>query len=182
MTSEALETAQYLTFALAGEEFAIDILRVKEIIEYTPPTTVPMTPASIRGVINVRGSVVPVVDLAVRFGLPPGEVTKRSCIVIVEVDLGGENAMMGIVTDAVNEVTYLTADDIEPPPNFGTQVAIEFLLGFGKIDERFVLLLDVNRVLSAEEFEALVAAQIEEAEVEAADGEAEVEAVHEEGA
>jgi purine-binding chemotaxis protein CheW len=176
MTSEALETAQYLTFALAGEEFAIDILRVKEIIEYASPTKVPMTPASIRGVINVRGSVVPVVDLAVRFGLPPGEVTKRTCIIIVEVDLDGDNTMMGIVGDAVNEVTYLTADDIEPPPNFGTRVAVEFLVGFGKIGERFVLLLDVNRVLSAEEFEALIAAQTEAAEVGAADGEAEAEA------
>ncbi len=89
-TAGALQQAQHLTFSMAGEEFGVEILRVKEIIEYTAPTTVPMTPPSIRGVINVRGSVVPVVDLAVRFGLPAGKVTNRTCIIIVEVELDGE--------------------------------------------------------------------------------------------
>ena len=168
MTSaiEALERVQHLTFALAGEEFAIEILSVKEIIEYTPPTTVPMTPSSIRGVINVRGSVVPVVDLAVRFGLPPSEVTKRTCIIIVELAIDGLETTMGVVADTVNEVTPLTAEDIEPPPNFGTKVSVEFLRGIGKLGEKFILVLDVDHVLTANEFQALASVQ-----VDAADGE-----------
>ena len=160
-TSEALEQTQYLTFTLAGEEFGIDILRVKEIIEYVPPTVVPRTPRSISGVINVRGSVVPVVNLAVGMGLPTGEITKRTCIVILEVDLDGTDTVMGIIADAVNEVTYLAAEDIEDTPHFGTTVSLDFLHGLGKLDERFVLLLNVDRVLCAREFEALAYVQDE---------------------
>ncbi len=158
-TSEALEQTQYLTFTLAGEEFGIDILRVKEIIEYVPPTVVPRTPRSISGVINVRGSVVPVVNLAVGMGLPTGEITKRTCIVILEVDLDGTDTVMGIIADAVNEVTYLAEEDIEDTPQFGTTVSLDFLQGLGKLDERFVLLLNVDQVLCTREFEALAYVQ-----------------------
>lgn len=160
-TSETLEQTQYLTFTLAGEEFGIDILRVKEIIEYVAPTVVPRTPASVSGVINVRGSVVPVVNLAVGMGLPTSEITKRTCIVILEVDLEGTDTVMGIIADTVNEVTYLAAEDIENAPEFGTSVSLDFLHGVGKLGERFVLLLNVDRVLSAKEFEALAYARDE---------------------
>lgn len=178
-TSAMLEQSQYLTFTLAGDEFGIDLLRVKEIIEYVPPTVVPRTPASVRGIINVRGSVVPVVDVAVGMGLLSGEITKLTCIVILEVDLDETNTVMGIVVDAVNEVTYLAAKDIEEAPEFGTRVSLDFLHGIGKLGERFVLLLDVDRVLSTQEFEALANVQIEaddggegaQSEVKDADGE-----------
>lgn len=148
---ETAEQGQYLTFQLAGEEYAIGILGVKEIIEYDTITTVPATPACIRGVINLRGNVVPVVDLAVKFGLPPGAVTKRTCIVIVEAELDGDRTVMGVVADAVSRVMDLSSEDIEPPPPFGTRVRVEFLLGMGKIGKKFVLILDVDRVLAAEE-------------------------------
>ena len=171
-TSEALEQGQHLTFSLAGEEFGIDILRVKEIIEYAKPTGVPMMPGSVRGVINVRGSVVPVVDLAIRFGAPVGEITKRTCIVIVEVAIEGEETVMGIVADAVNEVTYLGPQDIEPAPSFGTNVSTEFLRGIGKVGEKFVLMLNVDEVLSPEELDAVVEVQEAELEGSAGDGDA----------
>ena len=147
---EVIHQEQYLTFYLSGEEYAISILQVKEIIEYGAVTRVPSTPLSIRGVINVRGSVVPVVDLAVRFGLPENPVTSRTCIVIVEVDLDGERAMMGIVADAVSQVIELTAGEIVPPPAFGIPVRVDYLVGIGKLGRKFVLLLDINRVLTTE--------------------------------
>ncbi len=145
------EPAQYLTFQVASEEYAIGILRVKEILEYDTLTKVPQTPSSIRGVINLRGSVVPVVDLAAKFGLPPRPVTKRTCIVIVEVNLGEAPIVIGILADAVNQVMDLTPADIEPPPAFGTAVRVDYLQGMGKVGKKFVLLLDVDRVLSAPE-------------------------------
>lgn len=151
---ERTDQTQYLTFSLAGEEYAIGILGVKEIIEYGTLTKVPMTPPSIRGVINLRGSVVPVIDLAVKFGLPESPITKRSCIVIVEVDAAGGRMVMGIVADAVRQVMDLAPQDIEPPPSFGTQVRVDYLRGMGKVGKKFVLILDVDRVLSVEELQA----------------------------
>jgi len=148
---EATEQSQYLTFYLAGEEYAIGILQVKEILEYDTLTKVPQTPPSIRGVINLRGSVVPVVDLAAKFGLPPSPVTKRTCIVIVEVDLEGQRTVMGVLADAVSQVMDLTPADIEAPPAFGTAVRVDYLQGMGKVGKKFVLILDVDRVLSAPE-------------------------------
>ena len=172
-TAAPPEQAQHLTFSLAGEEFALEILRVKEIIEFTPPTTVPMTPAAISGVINVRGSVVPVIDLAVSFGVGAGKITNRTCIIIVEVRLEGEDTVMGIVADTVNEVTYLTADDIEPPPTFGTHVSVEFLRGIGKVGDKFVLMLDIDRVLSSADLNAVAKIQEGgEAQESEGDGEA----------
>ena len=127
-----VEQAQYLTFHLAGEEYAVDILQVKEIIEYGAITKVPQTPPSIRGVINLRGNVVPVIDLAVKFGLSPNPVTARTCVVIVEAELGGERAVMGIIADAVSKVVKLLPEEILPPPPFGTQVRVDFLRGMGR--------------------------------------------------
>lgn len=146
---------QYLTFVLSGEVFAIGILAIKEIIEYTNLTAVPMTPPYVRGVINLRGAVVPVLDLSVRFGKPASPVTKRTCIVIVEIELGGERHDVGVVVDTVNAVLDIPATEIEPPPSFGAQIRTDFVQGMGKVGGRFVILLDVNQVLAAEDLVAL---------------------------
>jgi purine-binding chemotaxis protein CheW len=161
------DQSQYLGFHVAGEEYAVGILRVKEILEYDTLTGVPMTPPSIRGVINLRGSVVPVVDLAVKLGLPESEVTKRTCIVIVEVKLGDEPTVIGVMADAVSQVLDLPPAEIQPPPAFGTRIHVDYLLGMGKAGKKFVLVLDIDRLLSAEELQ--VAAGVEAAaHVEAA--------------
>ena len=148
------DQAQYLGFYIAGEEYAVGILRVKEILEYDTITKVPGTPPSIRGVINLRGSVVPVVDLALKFGLPESQVTKRTCIVVVELDLNGERTVMGVMADAVSQVIELGPKDIEPPPAFGTRVHMDYLRGMGKAGKKFILILDVDRVLSVDELQA----------------------------
>jgi purine-binding chemotaxis protein CheW len=148
---QTTDQAQYLGFTIADEEYAIGILRVKEILEYDTITKVPGTPPSIRGVINLRGSVVPVVDLALKFGVPQSPITKRTCIVVVEVDLDGERTVMGVMADAVSQVMDLGAADIEPPPAFGTRVHMDHLLGMGKAGKKFILLLDIDRILSVNE-------------------------------
>jgi purine-binding chemotaxis protein CheW len=150
---------QYLGFHVAEEEYAIGILRVREILEYDTVTRVPGTPASIRGVINLRGRVVPVVDLAVKLGLPESQITKRSCIVVVEVDLAGEPTVMGVLADAVSQVLDLPAGEIEPPPPFGPRVRVDCLVGMGRAGKAFVLLLDIDKLLSTDEL--AVAAQVE---------------------
>lgn len=148
---EAASSTQYLGFTLAGEACAIRVLDVKEIIEYAVVTRVPTTPPWVRGVMNLRGRVVPVIDLAVKFGLPESPVTRRTCIVVVEVELDGEPAVMGLVVDSVSQVMELPPSDVLPPPRFGTSVRVEYLLGLGRLADRFVLLLDIDRVLSAAE-------------------------------
>jgi purine-binding chemotaxis protein CheW len=158
----SLEPAQFLTFMLGGEVFAIGILAIKEIIEHRSPTEVPMMPACVRGVINLRGAVVPVMDLLARFGRPSSPITKRSCIVIVEVESGEERQVIGVAVDAVNEVLDIAATEIEPPPTFGARIRGEFIEGMGKVNGKFVILLDVNRVLSTEELAELVAPGSEE--------------------
>jgi purine-binding chemotaxis protein CheW len=158
----SLEPAQFLTFMLGGEVFAIGILSIKEIIEHRSPTEVPMMPASVRGVINLRGAVVPVMDLLARFGRPSSPITKRSCIVIVEVEVGEERQVIGVAVDAVNEVLDIAAADIEPPPTFGARIRGEFIEGMGKVNGKFVILLDVNRVLSIDELAVLAAPDNEE--------------------
>jgi purine-binding chemotaxis protein CheW len=153
-TVEPGRLEQYLSFELAGAEYGVGILSVKEILQYETITPVPSVPRSVRGVINLRGSVVPVVDLAVKFGLAETSVTRRTCILIVEVKLDGRPTVMGLMADSVREVIELSAQDIEPPPAFGSQVKVEHLLGMGKAGgKRFVLLLDVDRVVSADEKE-----------------------------
>jgi len=163
---EAVGQTKYLTYHLAGEEYAIGILRVKEVIEYGTVTKVPKTPPSVRGVINLRGSVVPVVDLAIKFGLPESPVTKRTCIVIVEVDLDGERVVMGIVADSVSEVMDLLPEDIVEPPPFGTGVRVDYLQGMGKVGKKFVLILDVDRVMSSSELLAAASLQTQAAKGE----------------
>jgi purine-binding chemotaxis protein CheW len=145
---------QYLTFVLSGEVFAIGILAIKEIIEYTHPTVVPMSPEYVRGVINLRGAVVPVIDLSIRFGRQASPVTKRTCVVIVEVGAGAERHVIGVIVDTVNAVLDIPATDIEPPPSFGMNIRAELVRGMGKVGGRFVILLDVNRMLAADELVA----------------------------
>lgn len=140
---------------LGNDAYAIGILSIKEIIEYTTMTEVPLMPACVRGVINLRGAVVPVMDLQARFGQTPSPVTKRTCIVIVEV-LGPEGQqVMGVVVDAVNEVLDIDASDIEPPPAFGTRIRTDFISGMGKVRDKFVILLNVNRVLDLDDLQAM---------------------------
>ncbi|MDG0024797.1 chemotaxis protein CheW [Trinickia sp. Y13] len=154
----AAEPAQVLTFVLAGELYGIGILSIKEIISYTALTTVPMMPSFARGVINLRGAVVPVVDLLARFGKPSSEVTKRTCIVIVEVQMQGERQDIGIVVDAVNEVLDIPASEIEPPPAFGSSIRADFIQGMGKVRGRFVILLALEQVMSTNDMLALQSA------------------------
>ncbi|MDO9007973.1 MAG: chemotaxis protein CheW [Thiobacillus sp.] len=153
LASAAQEPQQYLTFMLGGEVFAIGILHIKEIIEYGQLTTVPMMPEFIRGVINLRGAVVPVVDLASRFGGKPSPITRRSCIVILELETDEDTPVIGVVVDAVNEVLEIAGTDIVPPPSFGTRIRTDFIKGMGKVQERFVIILSVDKVLSTDELE-----------------------------
>lgn len=153
---ETEEHRQYLSFTLAGSDYAVGILQVKEILQYEVVTKVPSVPASVRGVINLRGSVVPVVDLAVKFGLAATTVTSRTCILIVEAALEGERVVMGVLADQVREVLDLGRDDVEPPPTFGTQVKVEFITGMAKVGKGFVLLLDLDRCISAREKAAAI--------------------------
>jgi purine-binding chemotaxis protein CheW len=152
-----LEPTQYLTFMLSGETFAIGILGIKEIIEYAGLTTVPMMPDCVRGVINLRGAVVPVVDLAARFGRAPTTVSKRTCIVIVETADGEAQHVVGVMVDAVNAVIAIAAADIEPAPAFGARVRPDFIAGMGKVNDKFVILLDTAQVLATVELGALTA-------------------------
>lgn len=145
--TDPLQT-QYLTFVVGEEEYGVRILRAKEIIEYGVVTTIPNAPPFIRGVINLRGSVVPVVDLAVKFGGAGSVPTKRSCVVVVEVERDGQQTVMGIVADRVTQVAELPDDAIEPAPSFGTGVRTDWLLGLGRTDRRFILLLNTDRVLT----------------------------------
>jgi len=145
--------SQYLTFSLGGEMFAVGILNVKEIIEYGHLTEIPMMPACIRGVINLRGAVVPVMDLSNRFGKPSTPVIKSTCIVIIEVETPneGESQNMGVVVDSVQAVLEIPTSEIEPAPTFGTKIRSEFIEGIAKVNGKFVILLNVNKVLSHEE-------------------------------
>ena len=162
---EAAVQQQYLTFFLADEEYAVNIQKVKEIIEYSSVTKVPKVPGWIRGVINLRGNVVPVVDLAVRFGLDERPTTKTTCIVIVEVQQDAENTVMGVIADAVNQVIELNPGDIEQPPAFGTRVRLEYLAGMGKLGKKFALILNIDRVLSAAELLTVAGLPSEPADV-----------------
>ncbi len=149
-------TAKFLSFTLAGEIYAMPIERVKEIIEFGQLTSVPMMPDYMRGVINLRGAVVPVIDMARRFGKPATVVGRRTCIVIVELTRGADDArVMGVMVDAVNAVLDIEASAIEPPPSFGTVVRPDFLTGMAKVKGRFVVVLDVEKTLSVEDLLAL---------------------------
>lgn len=154
-TGVGTDTHQFLTFVLGGEMYAVGILNVKEIIEYGQITEIPMMPAFIRGVINLRGAVVPVVDLAARFGGKASQVQRRTCIVIVEVMHDDSKVDIGIMVDAVSEVLEIVRSEIEPPPSFGARIRAEFIYGMGKVNGRFVIILDIQHVLSVEEMASL---------------------------
>jgi len=150
MTDQQITTQQqYLTFAVCDDDYAVPILRVKEIIAFDSVTRVPRTPSFIRGVINLRGSVVPVIDLAQKFGYPESRTTRSSCIVIVEMALDDKPIVLGVLVDAVNQVVDLLDEDIQEPPSFGTRVDIGFLVGMGRAGKKFVLILDIDKVLAA---------------------------------
>ncbi|GJJ05406.1 chemotaxis protein CheW [Duganella rhizosphaerae] len=149
--------AQYLSFMLGQDMFAIGILAVREILEYAGVTPVPQMPACISGVINLRGTAVPVLDLARRLERAPSAISKRTCIIVVEVDSDEGPFVIGILVDAVNAVLDIPPSDIEPAPSFGAQVRAEMLQGIGKVQGRFVLLLNVQHVVSANELAALAA-------------------------
>ena len=145
------ETNQYLTFKLDQEIFALGIAKVREVLDFTAVTKVPNTPDFMRGVINVRGGVVPVVDLRVKFGMAPTPQTVNTCIIIVEILMQGERTILGTLSDQVEEVLDLDPTQIEPPPRIGTRLRTEFIQGMGKREEQFIILLDIDRVFSGEE-------------------------------
>jgi purine-binding chemotaxis protein CheW len=145
------ETVQYLTFKLADEIFAFDVAKVREILELTSITKVPQTPDFMRGVINLRGSVVPVIDLRLNFGMQCTEQTVNTCIIVVEVNLNGEILVLGVLADSVQEVVEMEPDHIEPPPQLGTKLNTEFIKGMGKVENTFVMILDIDKVFSSDE-------------------------------
>jgi purine-binding chemotaxis protein CheW len=151
----AVQGRQYLIFAVTGESFGITISSIKEIIEYRAPTAVPMMPDYMRGIINLRGRVVPVIDLAVSFGRPRVEATRRTCIVVLEVHEQDVQRDIGVVVDAVNAVVEIADADVEPSPSFGAKVRSEFIIGMGKLGEKFVIILDIGKVLSVEDLAML---------------------------
>ena len=148
-------TTQFLTFKTGGETFAIDILDVKEIIEIEAITRVPMMPAFIIGIINLRGRVVPVVDLSSRLGRTTSTMSKKSCIVLVEVNHSLESNIIGMMVDEVHEIVQIDEHDTQPPPDFGTEIRTDFISSMGRVDERFIILLDVNHVLSIEDISTI---------------------------
>lgn len=154
---ELEERQQYLTFMLSGETYAIGILRIKEIIQYGQLTEVPRMPDFIRGVINLRGAVVPVIDLSARFGKKPTAVGRRKCIIIIEVATGEETQNVGVMVDAVNAVLEIPNSEIEPAPTFGTNIRADFIAGMGKINGKFVIILNIQHVLSMDDMATLAA-------------------------
>ena len=148
-------TRQYLTFQLGDEVFAIDVANVREILEFNSVTRVPKSPEYMRGVINLRGSVVPVFDMRLKFGMTGTERTINTCIVVVEVSYEGEDIIIGALVDSVQEVFELEADQIEPAPKIGTHLRTEFIKGMGKRDERFIIILDIDKVFSVEEISSI---------------------------
>lgn len=146
---------KYLTFSLAGEEYGIGILQVKEIIGMLPITSVPRTPDFVKGVINLRGKVIPVIDLRLRFSIEESEYTERTCIIVVEISGDHGEMVIGIVVDSVSEVLNITEDQIEPAPSFGTSLDSEYILGMAKLENGVKILLDINKVLGADEMSML---------------------------
>ena len=142
---------KYLTFTLAEEEYGIGILKIKEIIGMMPITTVPQTPEFVKGVINLRGKVIPVIDLRLRFGMGEIDYTERTCIIVVEIDGQAGTVLIGIVVDSVSEVLNVKGDDIEDTPTFGTKLDTEYILGMAKMEGGVKILLDIDRVLNTEE-------------------------------
>jgi purine-binding chemotaxis protein CheW len=157
MEISELDENQYLTFRCGDELFALGILSIKEIKGYTPPTSIPMMTKSIKGVINLRGAVLPIVDLNLRFGREPTKITKRTCIIIVEVisETDNEKLIIGLLVDGVNEVIDIPSTEIEKTPGFGAKVRNDFIKGIGKISGKFVIILDIQKLLSIEELSSI---------------------------
>ena len=153
--ASAQKEGKYLTFTLAGEEYGISILKVKEIIGMMPITSVPRTPDFVKGVINLRGKVIPVVDLRLKFGMEEMDYTDRTCIIVVEIQTQTGTVMIGIVVDAVSEVLNIKEDLIEETPTFGAKMDTDYILGMAKMEGGVKILLDIDRVLSADEVVAL---------------------------
>ncbi len=160
--STITEITQYLTFKLGDEVFALDISKVREVLDFTTITKVPRTPEFMRGVINLRGSVVPVADIKLKFGMPMTEKTVNTCIIITEVTVDGETTVLGALADSVQEVIDLDPDHIEPAPKIGTKLKTEFIKGMGKQGERFIILLDIDQVFSTEELALVKTDQVED--------------------
>ncbi len=150
-----MKAGKYLTFTLADEEYGIGILKVKEINGMIPITSVPRTPDFVKGVINLRGKVIPVIDLRLKFGMPAIDYTDRTCIIVVEIEANDMTIQIGIVVDAVSEVLNIKEEEIENAPSFGTSINMDYILGMAKIDSGVKILLDIDRVLSATELEVL---------------------------
>ena len=149
------DSLQYLTFGLGDEVFAIDIRRVREIIQHSAMTIVPLMPAFVRGVINLRGSVVPVIDLQSRFGRARAQIGKKTCVIIFDVDTESDKVELGLLVDSVSEVIDITLSHIEPPPQFGTTIAREFIHGLGKVGSEFIVILEPERALNIDDMAAL---------------------------
>jgi purine-binding chemotaxis protein CheW len=151
--STITETTQYLTFKLDDEVFALDVAKVREILEFSSVTKVPQTPDFMRGVINLRGSVVPVIDLRLKFGMPATEQTVNTCIIVTEVGMDGETIQLGALADSVQEVDEMEPGQIEAAPHIGTKLNTDFIRGMGKQDGNFVMILDIDKVFSSDELE-----------------------------
>jgi len=154
-TAMADKEGKYLTFTLAEEEYGIGILKIREIIGMMPVTSVPRTPEFVKGVINLRGKVIPVMDLRLRFGMEEMEYSERTCIIVVEIDRQAGTVQIGAVVDSVSEVLNIKGNDIEETPTFGTKLNTEYILGMAKIEGGVKILLDIDKVLNDEEIEAL---------------------------
>jgi purine-binding chemotaxis protein CheW len=148
LTRQTYRAGKYLAFHLGPEEFAIQVLKVREIMGILDITAVPQTPECVKGVINLRGKVIPVVDLRLRFGLPEMAYSQRTCIIVAQVQAGGTSMLMGIIVDGVSEVLNLTPIDVEDTPDFGQGVATSYLLGMAKVKGRVKILLDIDQILS----------------------------------
>ena len=166
--TEITDTRQYLTFKLGDEVFAIDVSKVREVLDFTTITKIPRTPDFMSGVINLRGNVVPVVDLRLCFEMSKTEKTVNTCIIVMEVRLEGELAVVGALADSVEEVIDLEPDQIQPAPRMGTQIRTDFIKGMGKRDAQFIMILDIDRVFSAEELAEARAQSLAQPLVEAA--------------
>ncbi len=151
------ETVQYLTYKLGEEIFALDVAKVREILEYSSITKIPQTPDFMRGVINLRGSVVPVIDLRLKFGMTRTDQTVNTCIIVVEVSMDGETTILGALADSVQEVIEMEPEQIEPAPHIGTSLNTDFIKGMGKHEGNFIMILDIDRVFSEQEMATLQA-------------------------
>ena len=157
--SAITESKQYLTFKLNGETFGVDVAQVREILDYVKITKVPQTPDFMVGVINLRGSVVPVVDMNLKFGMSQMERTVNTCIVVVEVSMDDSTIVIGALVDSVQEVFEIEPQNIEPAPKIGTRLKTDFIKGMGKQDDRFIIILDTDKVFSSEELEMVQAGE-----------------------